>query len=577
MNRYIGKTSQKIWFAVFIFMMLCVVVMYVPGLNSLVLGSVGMKSFGEPVQSIVERCLKAVFNALSILSAFMYARATSEGLSRSMHAAGNDFKAFFSDKTVFNRRNGMILLVMTVIVFIGFVSLIRADVDFLDDIDRNQAGSYAWGYYSSRWITEFANLFISGSYAGVTERSPLGQLIGMAMLVLSSFILALVFSRFSGRENLRWRNVLAGLIIAFNPYFLECMAYKYDSVGMAMSVLFPFIPFLFTDRKELFLVSSFACNLLTYLSYQSSSGIYIVMVLFTGLLMYLQARMPFKEMVVYFVQSALMYVASVAVFYVVFRTAAPPVNELTELGFGMNVIDNILYYVQEIPRSFNWFWTLLAVIVFVLAFCSALHMTRRNRIATTLLFLATAAMAYVFSYGGYLFLVNNPHTARSLYGIVVFFAVLAQVSVLLPSFWFSIPACLLAWCFFSFSFAYGNAIGSQQEKELVYEHMVLSDFNRLFPKEEYPELDVVYYGKVQRSHEMDRLVQQFPISGKMSHVVNAGSSWIGGMRIGFLDSSIDKVSFDPDLSEFELVCSRRYYDILFDEDDQIVVVQGKAF
>ena len=183
----------------------------------------------------------------------------------------------------------------------------------------------------------------------------------------------------------------------------------------------------------------------------------------------------------------------------------------------------------------------------------------------------------MFSYGGYLFLVNNPHSARSLYGIVVFIAVLAQVSVLLPSFWFSIPACLLTWCFFSFSFAYGNALGSQQEKELVYEHMVLSDFNRLFPKEEYPELDVVYYGKVQRSHELNRFILQFPLAGRMIPVVNSGSSWVGGMRNEFLDSSIDKVMGTPNLDEFELVCSRRYYDILFDEEGQTVVVQGKVF
>lgn len=576
MNRFLGKTSQKIWFAFFILMALCIAVMYVPALNGLVLTSVGMKRFGEPVQSIVERCLKAAFNALALVAAFMYARATSEGLAHALHAAKCDFKAFFTDKTVFNRRNGMILLVMTVIVFIGFISLVRADVDFLDDIDRNQAGSYAWGYYSSRWITEFANLFISGSYAGVTERSPLGQLIGMAMLALASFMLALVFSRFRG-GRLRWRNALASLIIAFNPYFLECMAYKYDSVGMAISVMFPFIPFLFVDRKELFMVSSFVCNLLTYLSYQSSSGIYIVMVLFTGLVMYLQASRSFKDMVVYFVQATLMYVAAVAVFFLVFRTAAPPVNELTELGFGMNVIDNIVYYVLEIPRSFNRFWIVFVACILLFAFCSALHMSLRNRAVTALLFIVVMILAYVFSYGGYLFLVNNPHTARSLYGIGVFIAALAQVSVLLPSLWFSVPAGLLAWCFFSYSFAYGNAIGSQQEKELVYEHMVLSDLNHLFPKDEYPELDVVYYGNVRRSHEMNRLAQQFPITGKMSHVVNAGTSWIGGMRIGFLDSTIDKVTIDPDLSGFELVCSNRYYDILFDEETSLVVVNGKPF
>ena len=63
----------------------------------------------------------------------------------------------------------------------------------------------------------------------------------------------------------------------------------------------------------------------------------------------------------------------------------------------------------------------------------------------------------------------------------------------------------------------------------------------------------------------------------MIPVVNSGSSWVGGMRNEFLDSSIDKVMGTPNLDEFELVCSRRYYDILFDEEGQTVVVQGKVF
>lgn len=373
--------------------------------------------------------------------------------------------------------------------------------------------------------------------------------------------------------------MIASLILVFNPYFLECIAFKYDSVGMAASVLFPFIPFLVVDKKELYNFTSLICVLLSYLSYQASSGIYIVMVMSVGLMQYLNGSRTVKETFIFFIQSAIAYIGAVAVFYAVFRSMAPDVNELTRLAFGENILFNITNYVKEIFQSFNFLWLLLSALICVISIVACCMYSKRGKGQTIILSVLFIVLGYILSYGGYIFLETYIGTPRSIYGIGIFLAIVANLSVCTGLKVFCIPSAILVWCFFSFSFAYGNALTVQQDKDLVYERLLISDFNELFPKEEYPELKIVFWGDVRLSRDLIKLVEDFPIAGKLIQRVNSGDSWIGALRIEFFDSSLDKQvdsSSAPPLDSMDLICSRRYYDIYFQPDENFVVVQGKS-
>lgn len=578
MGKLFCKTSHKVLLIALLICVLLVCILKIPALTDSVLSVVGLNNFGEPNQTIIEKSFASLFILLAIILGISYTYFTFSKVTAFFHNARKQFEEFIHDKELFNKQNALILLIVFVIAFTGYITLFRSNIDYQDDIDRNQAGAYAWGYYSSRWITEIANLLIHQSFR-VHDRSPLGQIIGLLLLALSSLILAKTFSSLSGSERIRKRNVVASLIIIFNPYFLECMAYKYDSVGMAASVLFPFIPFLVVNKKELYNFTSLICVLLSYLSYQSSSGIYIVMVLAVGLMQYLNGSRTIKETFIFFVQSAIAYIGAVVVFYAVFRSMAPDVNELTRLAFGENILFNITTYVKEVFQSFNLLWLLLSALICVISIVACCMYSKRGKGQTIILSVLFIVLGYILSYGGYIFLETYIGTPRSIYGIGIFLAIVANLSVCAGFKVFCIPSAILAWCFFSFSFAYGNALTVQQDKDLVYERLLISDFNELFPKEEYPELKIVFWGDVRLSKDLIKFVEDFPIAGKLIQRVNAGDSWIGAQRIEFFDSSLDKQidsGSAPSLDSMDLICSRRYYDIYFHPDENFVVVKGKA-
>ena len=577
MEKLFAKTSQKVLLIALLICVLLVCILKIPALTDSVLSAVGLNSFGEPNQTIIEKSVASLFILLAIIFGLFYAYFTFSKVSIFFHRVRKQFGEFIHDKELFNKQNALILLIVFAIAFIGYITLFRGNIDYQDDIDRNQAGAYAWGYYSSRWITEISNLLIHQSFR-VHDRSPLGQIIGLFLLALSSLILAKTFSSLSRNERIRKRNIVASLILVFNPYFLECMAYKYDSVGMAASVLFPFIPFLVVNKKELYNFTSVICVLLSYLSYQSSSGIYILMVLTVGLMQYLNGNRTIKETFIFFVQSAIAYIGAVVVFYAVFRSMAPDVNELTRLAFGENILFNITNYVKEIFQSFNFLWLLLSALICVISIVACCMYSKRGKVQTIILSVLFIVLGYILSYGGYIFLETYIGTPRSIYGIGIFLAVIANLSVCAGLKVFCIPSAILTWCFFSFSFAYGNALTVQQDKDLVYERLLISDFNELFPKEEYPELKIVFWGDVRLSKDLIKLVEDFPIASKLIQRVNSGDSWIGAQRIEFFDSSLDKQidsNLAPSLDSMDLICSRRYYDIYFHPDDNFVVVRGK--
>lgn len=577
MKNLISKKSQKMLLFSFFICVIIICILKISALTNPVLSFVGLNNFGEPNQTIIEKSVASLFILCAIIIGICYARCTFSQVEIFFHNAKSQIKDFLLDKKLFNKTNALVLLVIFLISFIGFISLLRGNIDFQDDIDRNHGGAYAWGYYSSRWVTEIANLLIHESFR-VHDRSPLGQIIGIIVLSCVAFSLSYIFSSFAGENRIRKRNALASIIVVFNPYFLQCMSYKYDAVGMALSVLFSIIPFLFLGRKELFFISSFICVLLTYLSYQSSSGIYILMVLSTGVLQYLLKEKNFKELILYFVKSAFSYLFAVFVFYFVFRSMAPDINPLTDIAFGGNIIRNIIGYCQQILLDFNGLWIAFFVLLLMFSLLSVLILSKRKKLHTSIVFLLFVITGYIFSFGGYIFLANYNGLPRYVYSIGIFIAVLANISVCCNFRIFILPSLFIFWSFFTFSFSFGNALLVQQNKDLLYEKMVLSDLNELFPIEQYPSLRVIYDGNVDFSRELNRVIEDFPITAALIQRVNYGDNWVAGLREQNFDATISMIR--KDAVQFsgtpELLCSRRYYDIYYQNDGGgYVIVKGK--
>jgi len=103
----------------------------------------------------------------------------------------------------------------------------------------------------------------------------LPQLIAVLFIAIASVLLVYIISD-------GWVTKTAcflALPVGLNPYILQCFSFKFDSPYMGLSVLASIVPFLFMQNNIVFSLSSIISLLIMCMTYQASSGIYIIIVI----------------------------------------------------------------------------------------------------------------------------------------------------------------------------------------------------------------------------------------------------------------------------------------------------------
>ena len=375
------------------------------------------------------------------------------------------------------------------------------------------------------------------------------------------------------------------MIVVFNPYFLDGIAYKYDSPGMGISILFPLVPFLFINTARLYTISSLACVVGVYLSYQSSSGIYVMMVIFIALLKYITEEWTLGEAAKFCARSAAAFLLATMLSFGVLRLLISPGarHRSMEISIGSNAIKNIVLYFSSIQREFNVLWKALGVLVMIAAALAACRLSKKKLWATLPLFAVALLIAFALSQGGFVFLVDYAGAARYKYGFGALLAILASVSVLgLPSLgalWkkalAAAPAVLLSWSFFSYASAFGNAHANQMKMELQYEALARQDINELFPREEYPRLEIGFVGQMPWSGEVKNLAMTYPITEALvQRRYGKVTGFISGRTMTYFDPTVMPADHtDFTLGDATLILERRYYNLLLEEGTGRVIVE----
>ena len=177
-------------------------------------------------------------------------------------------------------------LLLCIIYGLGIVSIIRANFNYIDDLGRVYNAYRGWSNWS-RYISEYFSIIVQTDKQ-LMDISPLPQIIAILFLALASVILIYIFSN---DEKISYWSILSvvplGLCpyflecLSYKPYFLECLSYKFDSPYMALSILASVLPFLFLKYgNKAFFITSFIGCMVMCMTYQASSGIYVLIALF---------------------------------------------------------------------------------------------------------------------------------------------------------------------------------------------------------------------------------------------------------------------------------------------------------
>jgi hypothetical protein len=198
------------------------------------------------------------------------------------------------------------------IYLVGISAILRANFNYIDDIGRVAYGYKGWGNFS-RILSNLFSSFIHMDYY-LTDVSPLPQIIAVAIMALSGVILMVILYE---RTHYVLIEIVALIPLCLNPYFLECISYKYDAPYMALSVLGAIMPLLYRKRSEIsYIVVSAIGTIIVCTTYQASSGIYPILVILLMLRMWINQEENNSRIIRFCIQSIIGY----GVGMVVFRT-----------------------------------------------------------------------------------------------------------------------------------------------------------------------------------------------------------------------------------------------------------------
>lgn len=479
------------------------------------------------------------------------------------------------------KRTLYFFLISLTVSLIGFYSILATSYNYIDDIQRNLSGGNEWGFNFFRWIIFIENHLLQLN--GLADASPLIQLFAILFLASSSIILAYVFSSLAGSNKINFANLIASILIVFNPYFLECMSYKYESVGMATSVFVSVIPFLFLEKPRLYYYVSFICMLLMPLSYQAASGIYIVLVILIGSIKYAKTGgAGIKPVLKFYLFSGITYIIATILFYLLCTVLTFGTYRSISITINPSVIfRNVSLYISTILSDCSIVWIVLFVIITVISFFSVVRMAvRGKKIKVFLFYLFSLILSLVLSYGAYIFLKDTATAPRMMYGIGIFVTTVANIAVssLFVSKWAKnlsvMFVFLLCWSFFCYSIIYGNALRYQQDFESMYEQMILDDLNELLPVSDEP-YKVGLIGSPGFSPAVEHVTRFYPITKRLVPNNLNGLGYFSGLHmilyyVDFLSIGYDRIG-SLDISQFEKIKETFSYDILLDNQDVAIV------
>ena len=461
---------------------------------------------------------------------------------------------------------------MSLLLLLSISSILRADFKYVDDIGRTVNGYRGWSNFS-RYLSSFFSIFLHGD-AYLTDISPLPQILAIFIMAIASVILLHLFS--NGKKITFW-NILAVIPLTINPYFLECLSYKYDAPYMAISILSSIVPFLFYKKnKVLFGIVSFCGLLIMCLTYQASSGIYLLLILFYAFLLYKEDT-NWKKIVSFILYAGVPYLGRLLVYKLFFMQpvedyVSNTIFPLLELPGGF--LQNLSTYYDLLFHDFKVEWLILIGIL-VIGFLIATTLTaKKHKVITFLVSFLVLLLSVLTLFGIYPAFTSPLFSPRAMYGFGVFLSlIMIQISNFKQCYILKIISFALCWCFFVFSFTYGNALSEQKDYTEYRMFLVASDLNRLEIMNNGQIKQVKILGNIGKSPVIQNMPQDYQILNRLvPSTFGDGDVWSSAYFFSYLNLKNVTISTDDNLLTLDLpVLKDTMYHEIKGDDPHIII------
>ena len=467
-------------------------------------------------------------------------------------------------------------LILFIAFGIGFYPIIRANFNYIDDIGRVFFGYKDWNNFSRHLSCFFSNFIHADSY--LTDVSPLTQIIATIFLVISAII---ILRTITDRKKFSILEVISVVPLGISPYFLECISYKYDSPYMAMSILFSVIPFVFYKKDNLvYCISIIFCMLGMCMTYQAASGIFPMIVVLIGLKKWMN-KDKYKDIFKFIGISILGYLIGMIIFKFCFMT-----NVSTYVSNSMPSFDkliptfvyNIKTYFETIGSDFKKGWLWLSSFVCLGCLFRMIRGSKQKKTTSLIVGCISIIVMFILSFGMYSFLETPLFRPRSMYGFCVFITLIGSFVVTNKGMYFTkFVYLILIWCFFVFSFTYGNVLVLQKEYMDFRVFSVIDDLKDLDILNDTIHNKAQISGTIGRAPAIENMPQNYKLLNRLVPITFCNSSYLWG-RMQFenyykLDRLIWDNSFDFTEDDLPILKDTIYHTIKGNERKLLIILK----
>lgn len=408
------------------------------------------------------------------------------------------------------------------VYFVAIYTISIVNFPYIDDIGRKVAGFTSFGIGYSRWGSEFLSWIFQGS-RHLTDTGVTNHILTAIILSITSIIALYIFFQ---DKKISYVAALCSTLISLNPFFLECISFRFDSPYMAVSVFCCYFPFLFWNKKNLFILISTMSVFIMCNTYQQSSGIFVVVALSIFIYSVILDD-DLKKNSLSLIRSAISFVLAMCFYIIETKLNSELSNRGTQVQIASlidipkKLIVNSKIYLNEIINDSAKIWIVLYILIIAMFVIVSLIKLRKKSILNTIMILIYTCISLFLSYG-VLLVFEYPlvlqHTRYGEYGFGNYLAILMLMMISFVNkkriFKLFIDIMLSLFMFYQISFSFTFAAMLDVQKETFEDNAVMlaTDLEELVVKNNPSK---VYFNRLfTKSATLKNAERNFPVLAK---------------------------------------------------------------
>lgn len=454
---------------------------------------------------------------------------------------------------------------LTIFSLLYILPIVLANFYYIDDLGRSLRGYTGWNSNGRPLLSLLAIIFSDGK--PLMDISPWIQ---VAAGIVFNYSLVIYIRKYVDRAS-AFGIFCIGVFAYLNLFLLENFSYKYDSLGMLLSISLYFVLFSLPHRmnKKMVLIASIVAVLLSSSLYQAAIGAYLSLALLEALWNLYEQKswsIIIKEILIRvagFLAGSIIYKLTVVKLYVKDGYSlehAGMVNVFSHEG-----IERFVHNVHEFASMFQSYGVTIGIlgILLLLTLCIGLGYIaytvwnqRDERKSLKILsvgFVFAVPILLVIASVMALILLKSPIIApRVMLSFTVFTLFIGFVIYRLSEVkkGFLTMAILSMICILSFSSYYGNLLTNQEKMNHLVASYIVHDMNELEEKYGRDFDKVIFVGSAPRSHELSLAIGKRPLFGRLIPIVMNNDWHWGGQYLSHYRMKKVDIKSDSDDKQY---------------------------